>query len=202
MRRRFRRSMYQRTNAKGDDRPPARRLTISNRWPTFSHGGWATTTISSKSRIRILNGTSPLKGFASARMQMPVTRMRAPTGTSRMGGSGSRLQRAGMAHDGGEEVAIGFEHVLVLCGLPNLGHHLAFHGNQIENATVTVVAAQGEIPPGEERWRHRRLHQAVAVLRRGSERQEAIFDGRESDRIRDIAHAQRAPAIGVDPETS
>jgi hypothetical protein len=34
---------------------------------------------------------------------------------------------AGMAHDGRQQVTVGIEYILILCGLPNLGNHLAFH---------------------------------------------------------------------------
>ena len=43
-------------------------------------------------------------------------------------------------------MAIGFEHVEVLRGLPNLGHDLAFHGDQVEDMAVAIVAAQARGP--------------------------------------------------------
>ncbi len=54
-----------------------------------------------------------------------------------------------MANDGGEQVAVGLEHILVLGSLPHLGDDLAFNGNQVEGAAVALVSAQSQFPPGE-----------------------------------------------------
>jgi hypothetical protein len=102
-----------------------------NEVANIQQDGGATTAISSNERSRILKGTSSpgVIAFASTTMQMPVTRAFAPSGTFIIGGSG--LPGWWVVVNGGEELSVDAQHILILRSLSNLGHHFTFRGNQI-----------------------------------------------------------------------
>ena len=95
-------------------------------------------------------------------------------------------------------MAVGLENILVPCGLPHLRNHHTFHRNKVEDVTVAIVAAKREIPPGKKGGDHRRLYETVFDFA-SRERQEAVFNGWESNRIHNIAHVQWVPTVGIDP---
>src|SRR5271169_2052974 len=103
-----------------------------------------------------------------------------------------------MANDGGEQVTAGVEHILILGGLSNLSNHLAFNGDQVEDMTTEIVAAQRQLTPGEQRGGDRRLRQGLTYFGVG-EGEEAILNCRESNCVGNGAHLQRVPNDGSDP---
>ena len=53
-----------------------------------------------------------------------------------------------MAQDGGEQVTVGLEHILVMSGLAHFSDHFTFDRDQLKDVAATLVAAEGQIPPG------------------------------------------------------